>query len=92
MTLRGRLLNVVKRWQHFLTAHEPGHFLIAAHVPTDTPALRPLSSFDLDRQLVEYLDERLIVARCAWAVKTGLDDDTLPALAPYFGIAEHSAC
>jgi hypothetical protein len=39
----------------------------------------------------EWLDAALAAARPAWAAAAGLDDDSLPAICPHFGIAEHSA-
>jgi hypothetical protein len=82
---------VVARCRAFYAAREPGHFLINAHVPADAPPIPPLNEFDLDRQLTEWLEYNLAAARPGWAAKAGLDDDTVPAICPRFGIAEHSA-
>lgn len=91
MTLAQQVERVVARCRAFYAATEPGHFLVNAHVPADAPALPPLNAFDLDRQLTDWLDHLLAAARPGWAAKAGLEDDTLPAICPRFGIAEHSA-
>lgn len=91
MTPIERVPTVVRRWRNFLDAPQPGHFLVDVRVPAESLPTRPINSFDLDRQLGEYLDERITAARPGWSAKAGLDDDTLPAFAPSFGISEHSA-
>jgi hypothetical protein len=82
---------VVKRSRAFYRAAEPGHFLVNATLPAETPDIPPLLNFDLDHQLAEWLDYRLAAARITWKAKAGLDDDTIPSICPRFGIAEHSA-
>jgi len=82
---------VVKRARAFYNNPAPGHLLVNAAVPVECPAIPPLMGFDLDRQIGQWLDYQLEAARPGWRAKEGLDDDSLPALCPYFGIAEHSA-
>jgi len=82
---------VGKRSRAFYRATEPGHFLINALVPVETPDIPPLNHFDLDNQLAEWLDYKLAAARPVWRAKAGLDDDAIPSICPQFGIAEHSA-
>ena len=91
MMLSQHAAQVVERCRAFYAAREPGHFLINAQVPADAPPIPPLYEFDLDRQLVEWLDANLEAARPAWRAKEGLDDDTIPSICPRFGIAEHTA-
>jgi len=91
MMLSQHAAQVVERCRAFYAAREPGHFLINAQVPADAPPIPPLYEFDLDRQLVEWLDANLEAARPAWRAKAGLDDDTIPSICPRFGIAEHTA-
>jgi hypothetical protein len=83
--------HVVGRSRAFYRKPEPGHYLINAQIPTDAPPLPPLYEFDLVRQLGDWLDANLAVARPAWQAKEGLDDDAIPSTRPFFGIAEHSA-
>ena len=58
--------------------------------PVDLPAVDPLESFDLPRQIDRYCDqiiERFLRFRDA---HDRFDDDWIPCLKPYLGIAEHS--
>lgn len=89
--LKHHIQAVAARGRSFYGARRPGHLLVSVQFPVDAPPLRPIDSFDLDRQLGEYLDERLAAACPLWAAKEGLDDDSVPSLCPAFGIAEHSA-
>ncbi|MCE9614941.1 MAG: hypothetical protein K8T26_11730 [Lentisphaerae bacterium] len=91
MTLSAHIERVVGRARAFYGQHAPGHYLINASIPAPAPAVPPLSDFDLDRQLTEWLDLKLEAARPKWHVKEGLDDDAIPSICPTFGIAEHSA-
>lgn len=91
MHLPEHIERVTRRSRRFFAAREPGHFLVHAYVPAPEPPLRPLHTFDLDRQLEEWLDYKLEIARAAWRAKDGLDDDHIPSLSPTFGMAEYSA-
>jgi len=91
MKLPESIYAVGQRSRAFYRATEPGHFLINAHVPVETPDIPPLNHFDLDHQLCAWLDYRLAAARPVWRAKAGLDDDAIPSICPRFGIAEHSA-
>jgi hypothetical protein len=91
MQLNEHLARVIARSQKFFAATEPGHLLTGVHWPVARPPIPPLFEFDLDTQLERWLDYQLAAARVEWAAKTGLDDDSLPAICPSFGIAEHSA-
>ncbi len=91
MNLFEHIRQVVARSRSFFTKKEPGHFLIQTMVPFAAPEIPPLYDFNLDEQLETWLDYKLNAAREKWRSKAGLDDDTLPAICPTFGIAEHSA-
>ncbi len=91
MDLNEHIERVVRRSRAFCAADRPGHFLVSVRVPADGPAMPPLNSLELDRELDRWLDAQLAAARPAWRAKAGLDDDAIPAICPYFGIAEHSA-
>jgi hypothetical protein len=90
--LQKHIGRVVGRSRSFCGATEPGHFLVNVQIPYKYPGrTHPLCDFDLDTQLTDYLEERLNAARPLWALKEGLDDDSIPSFHPRFGIAEHSA-
>jgi hypothetical protein len=91
MTLEERIARVVARSRAFFDDPEPGRYLVVANVPAATPALPPLSSFDLDRELEKWLDLKLDASRPMWRAKQDIDDDSIPLTCPHFGIAEHSA-
>jgi hypothetical protein len=91
METAGHIHRVVRRSRAFYAAGSPGHLLVCVKFPVAAPPVPPLCSFDLDRQLGEWLDVNLAADRPRWAAKAGLDDDAIPYACPYFGIAEHSA-
>ncbi|MEI7904330.1 MAG: hypothetical protein WCI43_02830 [Candidatus Firestonebacteria bacterium] len=91
MQLKEHVQNVVKRAKTFYSEPGPGHYLLNTRFPASTPKVPPLNSFDLEKQLNEYLDYKLAACLAGIKVKEGLDDDSLPAVYPHFGIAEHSA-
>lgn len=86
-----RIQSVVNRATSFYRQSEPGHFLVGTRIPVEVPEKRPLSHHNLDHQLTEWLDATLAQDLAILRAKAGLDDDTLPAVTPFFGIAEHSA-
>jgi hypothetical protein len=91
MNVNERIEPVVRRCKACLAAREPGHFLVRTQVPAERPGMPPLHSFDLDRQLEEWMEKQLAAARPLWAATEGIDDDSIPSICPCFGIAEHSA-
>ena len=91
MNTKEHIQRVVARAKSFYAKTEGGHFLVNAHFPVDRPPVPALSSFDLDRQLTDWLDYKLAAAQPGWHSKDGLDDDSIPSIWPHFGIAEHSA-
>ena len=50
-----------------------------------------LTDYNFPKDMRRYLDDRAARLLHAMALRDGLADDTLPALAPWYGIAEHSA-
>lgn len=91
LTLAEQIDHVVRRSRAFYTSPSPGHLLIHCEIPVDRPPLPALTNFDLHGQLEEWLQALLDYYRPLWKIKNDLDDDTLPNICPWFGIAEHSA-
>lgn len=91
MNLNEHGQRVAARSEAFFGARDPGHALVLTQWPVEAPAVPPLCSFDLDRELGRWLDARLANARPAWEARGDIDDDRVPCLCPSFGIAEHSA-
>ena len=52
---------------------------------------RPLSGWKFPEDLYNYLDTIIEAADLHWSQRDGIDDDLLPSVMPWFGIAEHSA-
>ena len=52
---------------------------------------RPLSDWNFPFELYTYLDTIIETAEQHWKQRDGIDDDLLPSVCPWFGIAEHSA-
>lgn len=52
---------------------------------------KPLNSFGLPDNMEYYLDNLIEKFMCYWEKRKHIDDDLLPALSPWYGIAEHSA-
>ena len=56
----------------------------------DLPAVSPLESFDFPREIRKYCDQVILRHLRFAEAHAALDDDWLPALKPFLGIAEHS--
>ena len=52
---------------------------------------RRLDSFGLPDNMKSYLDYRLAAFLEYWDKRKSLDDDIIPAISPWYGIAEHTA-
>ena len=50
-----------------------------------------LKDWNFPEQLYEYLDKRIEIFENYWNKRKHLKDDMIPAMHPWFGIAEHSA-
>jgi hypothetical protein len=55
MKLTEHIDHVVSRSRPFYRSTEPGHYLINAEIPAESPPIPPLYKFNLDRQLAECL-------------------------------------
>ena len=93
MITRNRIQDVVRRSRAFYQAAAPGHFLLAIYLPHEWTPIPDFTSVGWDdpRELHRVLDAQLENHRALWRVREGLDDDTLPCIAPRFGYAEHTA-
>lgn len=56
-----------------------------------TPAGKPLNSFGLPDNMKEYQDFRISNFIEYWEQRKDIDDDIIPALTAWYGIAEHTA-
>lgn len=90
---RNNLEEVLQRNIDFANSDKPTGILL--HVEQieelQAPAVRPLEQWDFSRECEEYLEACIQREKCIWQQRQELDDDMLPALKPYFGIAEHTS-
>ena len=56
-----------------------------------TLPFKPLSAWNFPSELYQYLDTIIEAAELHWSQRGEVHDDLLPAVCPWFGIAEHSA-
>ena len=52
---------------------------------------KPLEKWRLPGEMIPYIDDRVAAVARFWECRQGLDDDLIPAIAPWYGIAEHTA-
>jgi hypothetical protein len=93
MILRTNISGVMERTKRFYGKDEKGSALI--HV-TEIKSIKkipikPLNQWNFHLDLKEYLDAHIQSLEQYWMNRMGVDDDLIPAISPWFGIAEHSA-
>jgi hypothetical protein len=52
---------------------------------------KPLEKWKLPGEMIPYIDDRAAAVARFWEQRRDLDDDLIPAIAPWYGIAEHTA-
>ncbi len=57
----------------------------------DLPAAKPLEAYQFPAECERYLDDCIANEHALWQVRGEFDDDMLPVMKPFFGMAEHSA-
>jgi len=57
----------------------------------EVPKMPPLNSFKFPEDTVRYLDMRADIELKYWEQRKDIDDDLFPSIAPWYGIAEHTA-
>lgn len=55
------------------------------------PPVKALELWNLPKESEDYLDACILREKEMWRQRKNLQDDTIPCMKPYFGIAEHSA-
>lgn len=91
--LQSQIASVVPRTRAYLNARGPGHLLINAFFPVEEKPLPPLDTLVLHdaNDLHRWLGLQLENKRAFFQAREGLEDDFIPAMAPSFGYAEHTA-
>ena len=93
LVLRQDIEELIERMRAFYTLKKKGAALVQVKEikSIEISAAKPLNQWKFPQDLYEYLDmsiERLILY---WNKRHGINDDLIPAIYPWFGIAEHSA-
>jgi len=93
MKLRPDYKNVIARTKAFIASQRRGAALIQVREIAGFPlqSSKPLNQWKLPDEMIPYLDERAAAHVRYWEHRAGLDDDLIPSLAPWYGIAEHTA-
>lgn len=95
--VRPELEPLIERTRRLFAAGAGGQGLALIQVRAiralEDPPLAPLDrwDFDPDGRLADYLNARAKRLQTYWQRRAALDDDLLPTIAPWYGIAEHSA-
>lgn len=87
---------VINRTKYFNTAAKSGALIQVDDIESikrleGYKLPKPLNTYNFNEELYLYLDDCIDRFLFYWDMRQGLEDDLLPAFAPSFGIAEHSA-
>ena len=93
MIIRQDLEDVLQRTQRFNRSNKKGIALIQVREiqSLQRPRCKPLNHWNFPTEMEAYLDAEAERALGYWEKRKDLKDDLFPSLAPWFGIAEHSA-
>lgn len=91
--IRNDIDSLMERTKAFLSRNKEGSALIQVKSikSISKPEARHLNEWRFPEDLYEYLDARMDNARHYWSERLEVDDDLIPCISPWFGIAEHSA-
>ncbi len=91
--LRKDFDDVLKRNIEFAGDDVKKGILLQVEFITDlnTEPVKALELWDLPREYKQYLDACIENLKQTWALRQDVNDDQLPFMKPYYGIAEHSA-
>ncbi len=79
-----------ERLEKFAAA-EKGAIIQIKSIGEFSQKARRLDSFGLPEKMKDYLDYRIDGFIDYWEKRKDIDDDMIPAMAPWYGIAEHTA-
>ncbi|MBN2852044.1 MAG: hypothetical protein JXQ23_04840 [Clostridia bacterium] len=88
--IRNDIDKVIDRTKKFTTSRR-GTLIQVKGIDELVCPSRPLNSFGLPDNMEPYLDSLMEGFMCYWNQRKHIEDDLLPALSPWYGIAEHSA-
>lgn len=90
--MRDDIPQVCGRMSELLASEKPGALIQVRGIESlRGEPMPPLNSFSFPEDMEPYLRMRAERAAAYWEKRAGLDDDLLPSIAPWYGIAEHTA-
>lgn len=91
-SIRNDIEDVIGRASLFLRSQGAGMALVKIKAIGEFAAPPPdLRAYSFPADARPYLDDCAAIAKGQWEKRAGLDDDSVPSLGPWYGIAEHSA-
>ena len=91
MKLRNDIDDVMDRTIRFTTNGKSGDALVKVNLKQEAYKVKGLDKWNFPEEMEPFLDENIKALECSWQKKKLIPDDSIPALYPRYGIAEHSA-
>lgn len=93
MVLRKDIESLMERTRTFYKEKEGRGALIQVKdiASIVRPNIKALNQWRFPEDLYEYLDANIERLKSYWGRRQGIEDDLIPSIYPWFGIAEHSA-
>lgn len=91
MKLREDIEELMDRTIRFTTNGKGGEALVMVNLRQETRKVKGLDQWNFPGEMTRFLDENIMALEYAWQKKRLIPDDSIPALYPRYGIAEHSA-
>jgi len=91
MKLRRDIDQVMERTTAFTTSGKIGDALIKINLEQNAYPVKGLDTWQFPNQMQDFLDEQIKALEFSWKDRKTINDDSIPALYPRYGIAEHSA-
>lgn len=90
--IRNDINDVMKRTKSFYEANKPGALIQVKQIKSiQKPRMKKLNNWNFPEDLYKYLDTSIERFLEYWDKRLEVDDDMIPAISPWFGIAEHTA-
>ncbi len=92
MELRPDIDDVIDRARRFATNGATGDALVTVNVRQGGgPTVKGLDEWSFPADMEAFLDATIAAFEHTWRGRADIQDDSIPALSPRYGIAEHSA-
>ncbi len=91
MELRKDIDEVMERVKRFSTSDKAGDALVLINLKQDDYKIKGLDEWQFPEDMEAFLDETIKAFEHKWAGRRAIEDDFIPAMNAWYGIAEHSA-